>query len=446
MNERIVKKQGSKFCIFSEAGKSLGCYPSRKKALKRLKQIEYFKHQKKETNVDELLIRRTTGRANPQAGRVIRFNVTNEAPDDYNTIIRAGGWDFTRYRTNPIVLWAHDRKSVPVAKVNQFIPSSATVRNRAYQGHDADVDFVDRATYPFADLLHSLYIRGFLHGSSVGFRTLERTQVEDVNRLKELGLRGPMGEILEKNELLELSLVPVPGNAGTLAKELGGYVGSTRMSNIVIAAAPTDEKRIEEWATEQLGKIRASIDGVATVSPTTLTAAAEDLARILAGKPGEEKPDEEEERMPAGMADAAMKMMKKKKKYGGGVGSNEQSHPNKPPAPVGKAGAQEVSDEDIDALLNEDDEKGEEGEEDESMEEVLDDLEEGGEVDKVAVKKAMSTALKHAESFLDALLEVKKSLGEASDDDSIEDGDEMDLEDGNEDEEEILETPEVDRK
>src|SRR3990167_2910737 len=77
------------------------------------------------------------------------------------------------------------------------------------------------------------------------------------------------------------------------------------------------------------------------------------------------------------------------------------------------------------------------------MEEVLDDLEEGGEVDKVAVKKAMSTALKHAESFLDALLEVKKSLGEASDDDSIEDGDEMDLEDGNEDEEEILETPEV---
>jgi hypothetical protein len=40
-----VRKKGDKWCVMSHKGKSLGCYDSKSAANKRLRQIEYFKHQ-----------------------------------------------------------------------------------------------------------------------------------------------------------------------------------------------------------------------------------------------------------------------------------------------------------------------------------------------------------------------------------------------------------------
>ena len=40
-----IRKVGSEWCIFSEKGKNLGCFSSRKKALDRLAEIEFFKKQ-----------------------------------------------------------------------------------------------------------------------------------------------------------------------------------------------------------------------------------------------------------------------------------------------------------------------------------------------------------------------------------------------------------------
>lgn len=42
----FIRRRGNKWCVISKKGKSLGCYDSRKKALKRLRAIEYFKHNK----------------------------------------------------------------------------------------------------------------------------------------------------------------------------------------------------------------------------------------------------------------------------------------------------------------------------------------------------------------------------------------------------------------
>lgn len=41
-----IKRVGSEYCVFSEKGKRMGCYKTRKEAEKRLKQIEYWKNQK----------------------------------------------------------------------------------------------------------------------------------------------------------------------------------------------------------------------------------------------------------------------------------------------------------------------------------------------------------------------------------------------------------------
>ncbi len=42
----IIRKVGSQFCIFSKKGKRLSCHSTREAATKRLRQIEFFKHNK----------------------------------------------------------------------------------------------------------------------------------------------------------------------------------------------------------------------------------------------------------------------------------------------------------------------------------------------------------------------------------------------------------------
>jgi hypothetical protein len=42
-SEGVIRKVKDEYCIFSEEGKSLGCYKTKESALKRLRQIEFFK-------------------------------------------------------------------------------------------------------------------------------------------------------------------------------------------------------------------------------------------------------------------------------------------------------------------------------------------------------------------------------------------------------------------
>lgn len=43
----VVRKEGSKWTVRSEKGKSLGSYGTKKAAQRRLKQVEYFKRRKR---------------------------------------------------------------------------------------------------------------------------------------------------------------------------------------------------------------------------------------------------------------------------------------------------------------------------------------------------------------------------------------------------------------
>ena len=43
----MIRKTKSGYTVYSENGKKLGTYKTKKEAEKRLQQIEYFKHKKK---------------------------------------------------------------------------------------------------------------------------------------------------------------------------------------------------------------------------------------------------------------------------------------------------------------------------------------------------------------------------------------------------------------
>lgn len=45
VQQRKVVKEGGKWCVKSKAGKSLGCYDTKAKALERLRQVEYHKNK-----------------------------------------------------------------------------------------------------------------------------------------------------------------------------------------------------------------------------------------------------------------------------------------------------------------------------------------------------------------------------------------------------------------
>jgi len=46
-SDAVVRKSGNKWCIFSKKGKKLECFDTKKKAVDRLKEIEYFSQQDK---------------------------------------------------------------------------------------------------------------------------------------------------------------------------------------------------------------------------------------------------------------------------------------------------------------------------------------------------------------------------------------------------------------
>lgn len=156
--------------------------------------------------------------------RILNFVISTEAIDSYNDVIKADGWDLSRYLKNPVVLWAHDSRQPPIGKaVSIGVEEKRLV---------ASAEFADAETYAFADTIYRLLLGKFLRATSVGFFPREWTYDEE---------RG--GFNLIKNELFEFSVVPVPANPEAL--------GAAAKSGIDCAP-------LKEWAEKTLALWRGA--------------------------------------------------------------------------------------------------------------------------------------------------------------------------------------------
>lgn len=129
--------------------------------------------------------------------RVLEFTVSTGSPDRDGDVIDPEGWELENFRKNPVVLWAHSHRNLPVAKGIEV----ATEGNELV----ALAEFPEPGIHQFADTVFELLRRGFLNATSVGFNPLEWTINEE---------RG--GIDFERQELLEFSIVPVPANPEAL--------------------------------------------------------------------------------------------------------------------------------------------------------------------------------------------------------------------------------------
>ncbi len=168
----------------------------------------------------------------PNEDRPLTVVASDESPDRLGDVVRAGGWDLDAYKHNPVFLWAHDYTRTPIGRCSWVGVDGAKLM--------ATVEFAPTA---FTREVELLYRQRFLRAVSVGFRAREFS----FRKSRDGSVDGVE---YTKQELLELSAVPVPANPHALAKALEGGLEAPRLRPLFTFdlpasyIAPEDAQRV----------------------------------------------------------------------------------------------------------------------------------------------------------------------------------------------------------
>jgi len=133
--------------------------------------------------------------------RKARFIASTSDEDRQGDTINQDGWELRDFRKNPVLLFGHDSRSLPIGKVEDIDVKDGKLM--------ADTVGVPEGVHDMADKVWSMVKSGFLNAVSVGFRALDYEP--------RFGDDGEwLGFHFLSQELLELSIVPVPANAGAI--------------------------------------------------------------------------------------------------------------------------------------------------------------------------------------------------------------------------------------
>lgn len=122
-------------------------------------------------------------------------------------IIEMGGWDLAAYEQNPVVLWAHDDRSLPIAR---------TIRT--VRGENELIQVHEFADHPRAQEVFAAVKGGFVNATSVRWIPGE-TEVRKVGAGKEA---RQVLVFTKGHQLLESSYVPIPADPGALVLRADG--------------------------------------------------------------------------------------------------------------------------------------------------------------------------------------------------------------------------------
>jgi HK97 family phage prohead protease len=139
-------------------------------------------------------------KAEADDSRVLTFTISTASVDRQGDSVAIDGWELGAYRKNPVVLWAHDYTSLPLARSLTEWKEGGALKSR--------VEFTPAGMARFNDTVFDMYKGGFLSAVSVGFLPTKWAWAEDEGR--------KYGIDFLAQELLEFSCVPVPANAEAL--------------------------------------------------------------------------------------------------------------------------------------------------------------------------------------------------------------------------------------
>jgi HK97 family phage prohead protease len=162
--------------------------------------------------------------------RTIRFVFSDGSVDRAGDTINPAGWALASFKANPVALWAHDSGAPPIGRVPAVWSDGTRLMG--------DIEFAAPEVYEFSDTVYRLVKAGYINAVSVGFLPLDYKWVGD-------------GYAFETQELLEISVVPVPCNSNALvqarAKGLDTRPLLTRRAPALSSKAA---RRVREWAAE----------------------------------------------------------------------------------------------------------------------------------------------------------------------------------------------------
>jgi HK97 family phage prohead protease len=128
--------------------------------------------------------------------RVMTFIFSDGSVDRYGDTIDARGWVLDNFNANPVALFGHDANTV-----ENVIGRALNVRIEGGR-LIGEIEFMEASVNPKAEIVFQMYKGGFLNAVSVGFAPLEWQLSKDKSR--------PQGIDFKKQELLEISCVPIP--------------------------------------------------------------------------------------------------------------------------------------------------------------------------------------------------------------------------------------------
>ncbi len=147
-------------------------------------------------------VRYAAATADPVAGtRTVRYIFSDESVARDGHTIATAGWQLDNFLSNPVFLWAHDTSQPPVGRITDIAKSGSRLVGT--------VEYADAETYPFADTIYRLVKGRYLNAVSVSWLPEDWSHSTDRSR--------PGGIDFKRQELLEVSQVPVPCLPGALA-------------------------------------------------------------------------------------------------------------------------------------------------------------------------------------------------------------------------------------
>jgi HK97 family phage prohead protease len=135
----------------------------------------------------------------------VSFIASTCQPDRYGDTIDQTGWVTDAYEENPVLLWAHSYETPPVGKVGALVKGKDDLRCKGIEWTPDDV-------HEFGAQVGRMVKAGFLNTVSVGFLPLQWEERRDPETGSFLGYH------FRRQELLEVSVVPVPANPGALVQ------------------------------------------------------------------------------------------------------------------------------------------------------------------------------------------------------------------------------------
>lgn len=193
------------------------------------------------------------------------FICSTASIDSHDEIV-AQNWRLERYARNPVVLWAHDTRSMPIGRAeNVRIENGALV---------ATIVFAEADVCAKAEDCWKAVRAGLVKGCSVGFKP-HSYRWELMNDREVL--------VLDDNELFELSVVPVPANAESLRKSTGETI------NLIRDKAKADREKGKKRMEDQIKALRDDVAAkTAEIERINKDVAAEKAAREVAEKAARE--------------------------------------------------------------------------------------------------------------------------------------------------------------